>query len=173
MPAFHLCERTGSPTVNDSCFWETKKEHGLRLWVQSVDGGNPTAISPEGIQSTQWVVSPDGKFVAAALSDAKGYLFPVDGGDSRAIPGFGVGDVPVGWTSDGQSIFVYNPGDLPSKVYRLNVAAGEKQLWKVLMPADGAGITDLGPILITPDGKSYVYEYGRTLSDLYLVDGIK
>ncbi len=154
-------------------FLGNEKEHGLRLWVQSVDGGNPTAISPEGIQSTQWVVSPDGKFVAAVLSDAKGYLFPVDGGDSRTIPGFGVGDVPVGWTSDGQSIFVYNPGDLPSKVYRLNVATGQRQLWKVLMPADGAGITDLGPILITPDGKSYVYEYGRTLSDLYLVDGIK
>jgi hypothetical protein len=42
-----------------------------------------------------------------------------------------------------------------------------------LMPADGAGITDLSPILITPDGKSYVHEYGRTLSDLYLVESIK
>jgi hypothetical protein len=39
--------------------------------------------------------------------------------------------------------------------------------------ADAAGITDVGPILITPDGKSYVYEYGRTLSDPYLVEGIK
>ena len=35
------------------------------------------------------------------------------------------------------------------------------------------GITDIGPILITPDAKAYVYEYGRTLSDLYLVDGLK
>ena len=26
---------------------------------------------------------------------------------------------------------------------------------------------------LTPDGKSYVYEYGRTLSDLYLVEGIQ
>jgi hypothetical protein len=41
------------------------------------------------------------------------------------------------------------------------------------MPADAAGVTDLGPILITPDGRSYVYEYGRTLSDLYLVEGIR
>jgi hypothetical protein len=94
-------------------------------------------------------------------------------GDPRAVPGFTDGDVPVGWTNDGQSIFVYNPGDLPAKVSRLNLATGRKQLWKTLMPADAAGITDLGPILITPDGKSYVYEYGRTLSDLYLVDGIK
>ena len=41
------------------------------------------------------------------------------------------------------------------------------------MPADDAGITDIGPILITPDAKTYVYEYGRTLSDLYLVDGLR
>ncbi len=154
-------------------FLGNEKDRGLRLWVQSVEGGNPTAISPEGIQSTQWVPSPDGKVVAAAQSDSKGYLFPVDGGDPRAITGFVAGDVPVSWTGDGQSIFLYNPGDLPAKVYRLNLATGQKQLWKALMPADAAGITDLGPILITPDGKSYVYEYGRTLSDLYLVDGIK
>ena len=37
------------------------------------------------------------------------------------------------------------------------------------MPADAAGITDHG----TPDGKLYVYEYGRTLSDLYLVNDIQ
>jgi hypothetical protein len=40
------------------------------------------------------------------------------------------------------------------------------------MPPDVAGVTDVGPILITPDASAYVYEYGRTLSDLYLVKGI-
>jgi serine/threonine protein kinase/Tol biopolymer transport system component len=154
-------------------FLGNEKDRGLRLWVQSVEGGNPTPISPEGIQSTQWVPSPDGKVVAAVEADHKGYLFPIDGGDPRVINGFAAGDIPVGWTSDGQSIFVYNPGDLPAKVYRLNLTTGQKQLWKALMPSDAAGITDLGPILITPDGKSYVYEYGRTLSDLYLVNDIK
>ncbi|HXY49769.1 MAG TPA: hypothetical protein VEI01_09995 [Terriglobales bacterium] len=41
------------------------------------------------------------------------------------------------------------------------------------MPAYTSGVTDIGPILVTPDGKSYLYEYGRTLSDLYVVEGIK
>jgi dipeptidyl aminopeptidase/acylaminoacyl peptidase len=154
-------------------FIGNEKDRGLRLWVQSVDDDKPTPISPEGIGATQWVPSPDGKVVAAVQSDGKGYLFSIDGGDPRAISGFQDGDVPVGRTNDGQSIYVYNPGSLPAKVYRLNLGTGQKQLWKTLMPADAAGITDLGPILITPDGKSYVYEYGRTLSDLYLVEGIK
>lgn len=58
-------------------------------------------------------------------------------------------------------------------MYRLDLASGQKQLWRELIPADNAGITDIGPILITPDAKTYVYEYGRTLSDLYLVEGLK
>jgi eukaryotic-like serine/threonine-protein kinase len=154
-------------------FIGNEKDHGLRLWVQSVEGTTPTAISPEGTLATQWAVSPDGKMVAAALSDHKGYLFPVDGGEARAIPGFPEGYIPVGWTADGRSVFIYTPGELPAKVQRLDIGTGQKQVWKELMPADAAGITDMGPILITPDGRSYVYEYGRTLSDLYLVVGIQ
>ena len=41
------------------------------------------------------------------------------------------------------------------------------------MPADGSGIVDIAPIITTPDGASYVYGFQRTLSDLYLVDGLK
>jgi len=36
-----------------------------------------------------------------------------------------------------------------------------------------AGISTIGRLLITPDTKSYVYSYIRTLSDLYLVEGLK
>jgi Tol biopolymer transport system component/predicted Ser/Thr protein kinase len=154
-------------------FIGNEKDRGLRLWVQSVDSDKPTPIAPEGIRAAQWVISPDGKQVAAAQTDRKGYLFPVGGGDPETIAGFPEGYIPVGWSSDGKTLLIYNPGDLPAKVERLTLSTGQRQPWKTLMPADAAGVTDLGPILITPDGKSYVYEYGRTLSDLYLVGGIK
>jgi hypothetical protein len=42
-----------------------------------------------------------------------------------------------------------------------------------LMPGDPAGVETIGPILLTPDGKTCVYGYHRTLSDLYLVEGLK
>jgi hypothetical protein len=41
------------------------------------------------------------------------------------------------------------------------------------MPPDTSGVTEISSILITPDDKGYVYECGRTLSDLYLVEGVK
>jgi hypothetical protein len=38
---------------------------------------------------------------------------------------------------------------------------------------DLAGVSRIGPILLTMDGKSCVYGYHRILSDLYLVEGLK
>jgi hypothetical protein len=153
-------------------FIGNEKDRALRLWVQNVDTDKPTPIAPEGVRATQWVIPPDGNEVAAVLSDRKGYLFPVAGGDPKPITGFPEGFIPVSWSDDGKWIFIYNPGDLPAKVERLNLATGQRQPWKTLMPPDVAGVTDVGPILITPDASAYVYEYGRTLSDLYLVKGI-
>jgi dipeptidyl aminopeptidase/acylaminoacyl peptidase len=147
--------------------------NGVRLWVQDAEGGKARAITPEGVSATQWEISPDGKLVAAVGPDQRGYLYSVDGGEPRPIPGFPQGDTAVGWSSDGRSLFIYRPGELPAKIYRLDVATGQKQLWRELMPADNAGVTDIGPILVTPDAKTYVYEYGRTLSDLYLVERLK
>jgi hypothetical protein len=37
----------------------------------------------------------------------------------------------------------------------------------------GMGVVTIGPILLTPDAKTVVCGYHRTLSDLYLVDGLK
>ena len=41
------------------------------------------------------------------------------------------------------------------------------------MPADGAGIVDIAPVIPTPDGSAYVYGYSRTLSDMYVAEGLK
>jgi hypothetical protein len=138
-----------------------------------MDAGKPRAISPEGVSATQFVISPDGKSVAAVGPDQNGYIYPVDGGEPRPILGFPLGDTPVAWAADGRSLYIYRSGELPAQVQRLDLTSGQKQLWRQLMPADDAGVTDIGPILITPDTKTYVYEYGRTLSDMYLVDGLK
>ena len=58
------------------------------------------------------------------------------------------------------------------RVSRLELSTGRKELWKTLMPADAAGASNIAPAP-TPGGDSYVYSYVRTLSDLYLVEGLK
>jgi serine/threonine protein kinase/dipeptidyl aminopeptidase/acylaminoacyl peptidase len=146
---------------------------GVRLYVQDLQGGPVKAISPEGVNGSLVTLSPDGKQVALVGPDQKPALLTVDSGEMRSIPGLDVGDAPIAWTTDGRSIFVYRLGEVPATVYKLELATGHKQLWKQLVPPDVSGVTDISAILITPDGNNFVYEYGRTLSDLYLVNDLK
>ena len=146
---------------------------GVRLFVQDTAGGKPQAITPEGINSSAFTLSPDGQLVAGIGPDQKGYLYPVIGGEPRPISGLEPGEEPISWTTDGRSLFIYRPGDLPAKVYRLELGTGRRTLTEQLMPSDPAGVNHIGPIVLTPDGKTYVYGYHRTLTDLYLVEGLK
>jgi hypothetical protein len=41
------------------------------------------------------------------------------------------------------------------------------------MPPDPAGVGSISAVLVTPDGLGTVYSYEQTLSELYLVDGLK
>jgi Tol biopolymer transport system component len=147
--------------------------HGVRLYVQDVSGGSPRAITPEGVDASAFAVSPDGLSVAGIGPDEKGYLYPVAAGEPRSINGLDAGDLPMCWTQDGRSLYLYRTGEVPAKVYRLDLAAGKKTLWKQIVPLDPTGVSTIGPILMTPDGKTYVYGFHRTLGDLYLVDGLK
>jgi serine/threonine protein kinase/Tol biopolymer transport system component len=147
--------------------------HGVRLYVQELSGGKPQAITPEGVNGTDFAISLDGQQVAAIGPDDKGYLYPAAGGAPRPIIGLQPGEHPIGWGQDAGTLYVYQPGEMPAKVYRLDLATGKRTLWKHFLPADPAGVATIGPILIAPDGKSYVYGFHRTLADLYLVEGLK
>jgi hypothetical protein len=145
----------------------------VRLYVQDVDAGKALAITPEGVNGTAFAVSLDGQTVAAIGPDLKGYLYSISGhGEPRLIPGLQTGDLASSWSQDNKALFVYQSGEVPAKVYRLDLATGKRTLWKQLLPGDPAGVATIGPILVTPDGKTFVYGFHRTLADLYLVEGL-
>jgi Tol biopolymer transport system component len=161
------------PDGKQFVFAGNEPAHGVRLYLQDVSGGKPRAIAPEGVNGTNFVVSPDGRLVAGIGPDGKGYLYPIHGGEPISISGLLPAEQPIGWTQDSKSLYIYRLGEVPAKVYRLDPATGQRTAWKELMPADPAGVATIGPILITPDGKTYVYGFHRTLADLYLVEGLK
>ena len=43
--------------------------------------------------------------------------------------------------------YIYQPGDLPAQVDRLDLQTGERTRWKQLMPSDCAGVKNIGLIL--------------------------
>ncbi|MGO9126307.1 MAG: protein kinase domain-containing protein [Terriglobales bacterium] len=151
----------------------TEPGKGTRLYVYDLTSGKSTAVSPEGVNATDFAISPDSREVAAIGPDQKGYLYPLGGGEAHAIPGFSPGEEPITWSSDGRSLYIYQPGELPARVFRLDVQTGQRTLWKQLMPSDPAGVENIGPILMTPDAKTCVFGYHRMLADLYLAEGLK
>jgi eukaryotic-like serine/threonine-protein kinase len=146
---------------------------GVRIYTQDVSGGNPKAISPEGVDAVAFAISPNSQLVVGIGPDQKGYFYPSTGGEPRIVNGMEPGDRPISWNQDGSSIYLYRSGEVPAKIYRLELATGKKTVWKQVLPIDPTGVSTIGPILITPDGKTYVYGFHRTLADLYLVEGLK
>ncbi len=145
--------------------------HGPRLYMREFAGGKPRALTPEGYSSLG-ISSPDGKWTLALGPDRKRYFYPASGGEPTTVPGLEPEDNVDGRSADGRFLYVHRRGAPPMKVYRLEIATGRKELWRTLMPADAAGVSGLSPYP-TPDGEAYVYNYTRTLSDLYLVEGVR
>jgi serine/threonine protein kinase len=146
---------------------------GVRLYVFDIASGKSQPITAEGVNGTAFVISPDSQMVAGIGPDQKGYLYPTAGGEPRAIPGFNSGEQPITFSSDNHFLYVYQPGELPARVDKLDLQTGKRTLWKQLMPSDPAGVETIGPILITPDAKTCIFGYHRMLADLYLVEGLK
>jgi eukaryotic-like serine/threonine-protein kinase len=144
--------------------------HGPRIYVRDFADGKPRALTPEGYLG--FLISPDGKFVLVRGPDRKRYLYPLAGGEPSAIAGFDEDDTPYQFATDGRSIYVGRRGEVPISVQRLDLASGRKQPWRMLMPPDAAGVSQLSPV-ITPDGSGYGLSSVRTLSDLFLVEGVR
>jgi len=161
------------PSGKQFIFTGNEADRGVRFYVQDIGGGKPRAISPEGVHATAFAVSPDGRYVAGIGPDQHGYLYAVAGGEPQPLNGFPPGEQPIAWSGDSRFLYIYRPGDLPTQVSKLDINSGQRTPFRQLMPSDPAGVETIGPIMLTLDAKTCVYGYHRTLSDLYLVEGLK
>jgi hypothetical protein len=151
-------------------------EHGHppRLYVQEIDGSTPHPITPEGVEIGP--VSPDGNSVLGRGPGPTVFLYPVSGGASRPVPGIDPTDELIRWDAEGRKVFLLRTEGSSLNVYRFDPASGRRELWKKLGPADLTGVdisSSASTVFLTPDGKAYAYTYGRTLSYLYVVEGLK
>ena len=142
----------------------------VRNWVQDIGDSKPHPITPEGTVGKR--LSPDGKLLVAVDADRKFWLYPAEGGTPRSLSGINPAEEAIRWSADGKYLFVATDG-IPVRVYRVELTTGHRQLIYTLAPTDAAGLWSIGPILLTPDGKSYAHSDYRILSDLYLASGLR
>ena len=151
------------------------KSGGYRLYVIDTLDETAKPISPENIWSggiRSFAVSPDGRFVAGMNADETIVLYPLDGSAPVPVPGVEKAEIPIQFSADGASLFVYRPTALPARVNRVTLATGQRELWRELTAADPAGVYKIAPVAITPDGNAYAYTALRVLSELYLTEGV-
>jgi Tol biopolymer transport system component len=128
-------------------------------------------ITEEGVGRILCRVSPDGRFVIA--NDASGvfHIYPVEGGAPRALEGIEPGERPIQWDPDGSGVFVFERGRIPSRVHRMDLATGRRDLCFEITPRNVSGVDGINSVCLTPDGRSYATSYTQGLSELYLARG--
>ncbi len=143
--------------------------HRLRTYVQDLNGGDPTPVTPEGTSGS--LLSPDGNSIIVSDAVRNRYVLSLANRKMTPIPGLAPADRVFQWAGE-SSVYVLRPDDFPAKVYRLDVRSGRKQLFKEFLQADQAGVGNF-KVIFTPDGRYFVYTFARLLSQLYAVKGLQ
>jgi hypothetical protein len=154
-----------------------------RAYIVQPPDGQPQPIAPEGTLCRPAVSG--WAFCCHPKEDERRHapicdLRALDGSVTRPVPWLDERDAPIAWSPDGRYAFVAGHFEPPFRVFRVDVATGRRELWLDASPPDPAGVDpfDFEPFgadlaVITPDGRYYAYSYLRTLSDLFLVEGLR
>jgi serine/threonine protein kinase/WD40 repeat protein len=146
--------------------------HGVRDYLIELNSGNSKAITPEGVGGAE--PSPDGRSTAVLGPDGKWGIWPLNGSGLRLIPGLDSNYRVSGWSPDGASLYAVSTRQREKirSVYQVNTVTGKMDLWKTFGEDLAARAVSRGSYL-SGDGGAYAYLYAQTLSQVYVVRGMK
>jgi hypothetical protein len=143
-------------------------DRNMRVWVGNKDASAPRPITPEGLGVARDLVSPDGRSLVGPCRPRGFCLYPLDGGEATRLNGLD-GFLPVAWDPSGRSLLVrQRQRSLPARLERVDLKSGAHTPWKTLSPPDPVGVSDVGYVAVSRDGRSLAYSFSRRLSELYL-----
>jgi eukaryotic-like serine/threonine-protein kinase len=151
-----------------------RKENGFQCFAWDQTRGTVKPVCPEGTPDTiAYLVSPDGKQVLGPKASGGWVVYPVDGAPPRDALGIESGEFPMSWRSDNRSAFVRpnreSTASIPVAV--VDLVTGKRSPWKEISPAQP--VVEIHDLYITPDGRSYAYNFVLIQSDLYVARGLQ
>jgi len=141
----------------------------LRLYIQPVDGGKPVPVDTAAYL-VRPAISPDGSLLAGVDTQDRLILLPTAGGQPKVLAtGF-----PAKVARFGRSgkYLITQSAALPLKIQKVDVTTGRVTPWKEIEPADVAGVMTPWPVVVSADERTLVYSFQRSLSELFVVDGL-
>jgi eukaryotic-like serine/threonine-protein kinase len=143
-----------------------------QLFELALDGdGKVKPLTNKGLSGSAFTLSHDARTIAVGV-DQKLMLLSIAGDADRLMPGAQPGDIPIEWTEDNSALFILERMHNNVRIMRVDSVSGERREWAPIRPGDPAGILDVMPVHITPDGQTFAYGYRRFLSDLFMVSGL-
>ena len=141
-----------------------------RVYVYDLSQNTLTAITSKGITGPA-VLSPDGRHVA--VSENSGVvLYGVDTGQQRPLPGAPEFANVAAWSADGRSLFVIEQRGVVARVFRRDVATGERAFVREIQAQTTAGVTAFD-VFVSRTGDAYSYATAVRLANVFVIDGLR
>ena len=147
--------------------------HGGRDYLVDISNGDSKPVTPEGFSGV--VLSPDGRSTALRGPDGRRGIWPLEGGGFHPVPGLESNYRIIGWTPDGESVYVapIKRGAKSTNVSRVNIKTGKMEAWKTFGEEKGSQVSTIGVPYLSSDGNAYAYLYVQALSEAFVVTGLK
>ncbi len=141
-----------------------------RVYVYDLSQNATTSITPEGITGPA-VLSPDGRHVAVTENSGV-VIYAVDTGLQRPLPGAPEFANVAAWGADGRSLFVIEQRGVVARVFRHDVATGERAFVREIQAQAPAGVTAFD-VFVSRTGDAYAYATAVRLVNVYVIDGLR
>ena len=157
------------PNGREVLFVGEEPGHGFRVYRQSLQGGSPKGISPEGCTLAGSNVSFDGRRVLLQCNGALAML-RLDNGLLVKLSTIQSDERALRWTRDG-GVWVLDMSSMNSaKIFKVNLETKTRQLWKSLY-LDSFSTMQYG--VITSDGNTFVDNEYASFGTLRRVYGLR
>jgi Tol biopolymer transport system component len=150
--------------------------NGTPIWlVGNLAGRNPKPLSgaAQPAPGSMWLqIAPDDDHYSTLDPDGKWWVRHLAGGTPKPIPNLSADDQIVSWTADSKAVFVEGRGSGSARrTDRIDIETGSRSMWRE--DPDPKGFHEMWIQLITPDGKTRAYTFGRGISSLWTAEGLQ
>jgi serine/threonine protein kinase/Tol biopolymer transport system component len=143
----------------------------LRTYEMDLEGGKPRPLGPADFVGV--TVDKDGRRIAGHNAAGETVVFDRETQQLQIIPGAVAQESLAKWSEDGRALIVYSSTPWEVRIYRLEVATGQRALLETIEPIEKAGSTMPIRVAYAEGSKTYAYSTVRILGNMYVVDGLE
>jgi serine/threonine protein kinase len=146
-----------------------------RLYRVAIDGGPTRLLWDEEVNVNRFLglpIAPDGDRIVVRRNAGEYLSYSLSANAAEPVPGLAPGLTPLRFEASGRSLYVAAERAGISRIETLDLASGERTLWRELQPSHPNGVLFVSMPVVAADGSRFAHSYLRVISNLYLVEGL-